>query len=64
MKHSMDDDVLHILHSALMVPILADRDDFEPKYEYKLPCPSCGDETASGLFYRISIKRIGCQLEK
>lgn len=35
------------------IPLLADRDDFEVQYQYKLPCPGCGDETASGLFYRI-----------
>lgn len=36
-----------------IVLTLAERDDFETEYQYKLPCPSCGDETASGLFYRM-----------
>ncbi|MBZ5751271.1 hypothetical protein [Metabacillus rhizolycopersici] len=36
-----------------LVPTLAERDDFEAEFQYKLPCPSCGDETASGLFYRM-----------
>jgi DNA replication protein DnaC len=36
------------------IPLLAERDDFEVEYKYKLPCPGCGNETASGLFYRIT----------
>lgn len=36
-----------------LVPKLADRDDFEAEYQYKLPCSSCREETAIGLFYRI-----------
>ncbi|MEH7340858.1 ATP-binding protein [Priestia megaterium] len=36
-----------------LVPELADREDFEADYQYKLPCVSCRDETASGLFYRL-----------
>ncbi|MEK4067588.1 ATP-binding protein [Peribacillus sp. FSL R5-0717] len=33
--------------------ILADRDDFEVKGQFNLPCSVCGDESASRLFYRI-----------
>ncbi|MEY8735570.1 ATP-binding protein [Peribacillus frigoritolerans] len=36
-----------------IVPILADRDDFEVKYQYNLPCPGCGDKKGCGLFYHI-----------
>ncbi|MGE8020116.1 ATP-binding protein [Peribacillus frigoritolerans] len=40
-----------------MVPILADCDDFELKYQCNLPCPGCGDKTGGGLFYLISNKK-------
>ncbi|MBY0124493.1 ATP-binding protein [Bacillus sp. S/N-304-OC-R1] len=36
-----------------IVPLLVNRDDFEAEFQYELPCPGCGDKTASGLFYRI-----------
>ncbi|MEC2057985.1 ATP-binding protein [Peribacillus psychrosaccharolyticus] len=35
-----------------IVPILADSDEFEAKYLHGLSCLGCGEETASGLFYR------------
>ncbi|MFE4140477.1 ATP-binding protein [Peribacillus sp. YIM B13472] len=44
-----------------MVPILVDCDDFELKYQCNLPCPGCGDKTGSGLFYRISNKKVWLQ---
>lgn len=34
-------------------PFLSKRDDFEAAYQYQLPCPSCGEESASGLFFRF-----------
>lgn len=37
-----------------MIPSLEERDDFEAEYQYKLPCPMCGDDTASGLYYRMN----------
>lgn len=36
-----------------MVPFLADRDDFELKFQSELKCPNCGVECSNGLFYRL-----------
>jgi DNA replication protein DnaC len=52
-KQFLDIDDVFKKVAKKIVQELADRDDFEANYQYKLTCPGCGEETASGLFYRI-----------